>query len=54
MLISITDMTLKPEMNKVWLEWFSPAQMPARATFGIMSIEEGVLIEMVAIAAKRA
>ncbi len=50
-LIFITDMKFKPEMNKVWKDWFRPDQLPCRATLGITAIEEGVLLELVATAA---
>lgn len=50
-LIFITDMTLKPEMNKLWKEWLSPAQLPARATIGSSDLD-GYLIEVVVTAAK--
>jgi enamine deaminase RidA (YjgF/YER057c/UK114 family) len=53
-LVFITDMTLKPEMNRAWLAFFTdPAILPARATLGISAIEEGVLIEIVTTAAVR-
>lgn len=53
-MLGITDMSLKPLMNEVWLEWFAPEMAPARVTFGISAIEDGSLLELVAIAAKRA
>jgi enamine deaminase RidA (YjgF/YER057c/UK114 family) len=52
MLVFITDMRLKPEMNRVWREWFGPDDLPSRATLGIMAIEEGVLLEVVTTAAR--
>jgi 2-iminobutanoate/2-iminopropanoate deaminase len=51
-LVFITDMKLKPEMNRAWKAFFNnPDHLPARATLGISSIEEGVLIEIVTTAA---
>jgi enamine deaminase RidA (YjgF/YER057c/UK114 family) len=51
-LVFITDMKLKPEMNRAWKAFFNnPDHLPARATLGISSFEEGVLIEIVTTAA---
>lgn len=50
-LIFITDMKQKPEMNKVWKEWLTPAQLPTRATIGSSDLD-GYLIEVVFTAAK--
>jgi 2-iminobutanoate/2-iminopropanoate deaminase len=50
----ITDMRLKPEMNRAWAEFFEPEHLPVRATLGITAIEEGVLIELFSTAALRA
>lgn len=52
-LIFITDMRLKPEMNRVWKAFFRQEELPSRATLGITAIEEGVLIEIVSTAARR-
>ena len=30
-LIFITDMKMKPEMNRIWKEWLSPGDLPTRA-----------------------
>jgi enamine deaminase RidA (YjgF/YER057c/UK114 family) len=52
-LVFITDMREKPEMNRAWRAFFNnPATLPARATLGISAIEEGVLIEIVTTAAR--
>jgi len=52
-LVFITDMKQKPEMNRAWKEFFKDtAILPTRATLGISSIEEGVLIEIVTTAAR--
>jgi enamine deaminase RidA (YjgF/YER057c/UK114 family) len=51
-LVFITDMKLKPEMNRAWKAFFNnPDHLPTRATLGISAIEEGVLIEIVTTAA---
>ena len=53
-LIFVTDMKLKPEMNRAWKAFFNnPEHLPARATLGIASLEEGELIEIVTTAAVR-
>ena len=52
-LVFITDMKQKPEMNRAWKEFFKDTSiLPTRATLGISSIEEGVLIEIVTTAAR--
>ena len=50
-LIFITDMGLKPEMNRVWKAWLAPADLPTRATIGVADLD-GYLIEVVVTAAK--
>jgi enamine deaminase RidA (YjgF/YER057c/UK114 family) len=53
-LVFITDMKLKPEMNRAWKAFFNnPENLPARATLGVASLEEGELIEIVTTAAVR-
>ena len=53
-LIFVTDMKLKPEMNRAWKAFFTdPDHLPARATLGIAALEEGELIEIVTTAAVR-
>jgi len=49
----ITDMSKKPEMNRAWVEFFPEDVSPARVTPGIVAIEEGVLLEISVIAAKK-
>ena len=49
-LIFVTDMKLKPEMNRVWKEWLAPAHLPTRATIGVADLD-GYLIEIVVTAA---
>ncbi|MBM3492578.1 MAG: RidA family protein [Alphaproteobacteria bacterium] len=51
-LIFITDMKLKPEMNKAWKAWLAPAHLPTRATIGVADLD-GWLIEVVVTAAKK-
>lgn len=52
--IFITDMKLKPEMNRAWRAFFNnPEHLPARATLGIAALEEGELIEIITTAAVR-
>src|SRR5215212_9414118 len=54
-LVFITDMKQKPEMNRAWKAFFTDAGvLPTRATLGITAIEEGVLIEIVTTAACKA
>ncbi len=50
-LIFITDMKLKPDMNKAWKAWLKPAHLPTRATIGINDLGPKVLIEVVVTAA---
>ena len=53
-LIFVTDMKLKPEMNRAWKAFFNNQEhLPARATLGIAALEEGELIEIVTTAAVR-
>jgi enamine deaminase RidA (YjgF/YER057c/UK114 family) len=50
-LIFITDMKLKPEMNKAWQAWLKKEHLPTRATIGINDLGPGVVIEVVVTAA---
>jgi enamine deaminase RidA (YjgF/YER057c/UK114 family) len=50
--VYITDMDRKAEMNEAWTAWFGPEGLPARATIGVASLGEGILIEVVAIAVR--
>jgi enamine deaminase RidA (YjgF/YER057c/UK114 family) len=50
-LIFITDMKLKPDMNKAWKGWLKKDHLPTRATIGINDLGPGVLIEVVVTAA---
>jgi enamine deaminase RidA (YjgF/YER057c/UK114 family) len=51
--VFITDMRLKPEMNRAWTEFFPSDYLPSRITLGIDAIEEKVLIEASTIAVRR-
>lgn len=51
-LLFVTDMKLKPEMNRVWKEWMGPKNLPTRATIGVADLD-GVLLEAVFTAAVR-
>lgn len=50
-LIFITDMKLKPDMNKAWQAWLKKEHLPTRATIGINDLGPKVLIEVVVTAA---
>ena len=47
--IFITDMSLKPEMNAVYKEFF-PSDGPARATVAVKSLDDGMDMEIQVIA----
>lgn len=42
----------KDKMNKVWREWLSEDELPARSTNGNIDMGEGVLVELVVTAAR--
>ncbi len=48
----ITDFAAKDAMNEAWVEWFEPADLPARATIGVATLGEGVLIEVMVTATR--
>jgi enamine deaminase RidA (YjgF/YER057c/UK114 family) len=48
----ITDMDAKDQMNEAWLEFFPGEHLPARATIGVASLGEGILIEVVCVAVR--
>jgi len=50
--VYITDMDRKAEMNEAWTEFFAPETMPTRATIGVASLGEGILIEVVCTAVR--
>src|SRR5690606_14660330 len=50
--IFVTDLNMKPEMDKVWKEWVSPEQLPTLATVGVADLGDKTLIEIVVTAYK--
>lgn len=50
--IFVTDLNLKPEMDKVWKEWLDPSLLPSRATVGVADLGDTTLIEIVVTAYK--
>lgn len=50
--VYISDFDAKDAMNEAWKAWFEPARLPSRATIGVATLGEGVLIEIVVTAAK--
>lgn len=50
--IHLTDLSRKAEVNEVWNAWFDPEHMPARAAIGAADLGPGVLLEIVAVAAR--
>lgn len=46
----ITSMEDKELMNEAWLEFFSAGDLPARATIGVASLGDGILVEVVCVA----
>lgn len=50
--VYITDFAAKGAMNEAWVEWCPAADLPARATIGVATLGEGVLIEIMVIAAR--
>lgn len=50
--IWLSDIRLRDAMNKVWLEWVDPANLPARACIEARMASPGCLVEIMAIAAK--
>jgi len=50
--VYISDFGQKNAMNEAWQAWFTAAELPARATVGVASLGEGVLVEIVVIAAR--
>src|SRR5690606_35201183 len=49
-MVYISDFEQKGAMNEAWQKWFPPSQLPARATVGVASLGEGVLVEIVVVA----
>jgi 2-iminobutanoate/2-iminopropanoate deaminase len=48
--VFVTDLSLKSELNKAWLEWFDASHLPARATLEVSDLG-GYLVEVSAVAA---
>lgn len=51
-IVYITDMALKPQMNEIWDQWVDMKNPPQRACIGA-ALEEGDLIEIVATASTK-
>jgi len=50
--IFVTDMTKKPDMDAVWLDWLEAEDLPCRATIGVADLgDTRRLIEVVITAA---
>lgn len=50
--VYISDMSRKEEMNEAWLAWIDPKNLPARATVAVTLGSADTLVEIMAIAAK--
>lgn len=50
--VNLRDFRDKAAMHEVWLEWLDGAPLPPRSTNGGIDMGDGVLIEVVIIAAK--
>src|SRR5690554_4718988 len=50
--VYITDMDNKDQMNDAWLAFFPAGSLPARATVGVASLGDGVLIEVSCVAVR--
>lgn len=50
--VYITDMDEKDQMNDAWLAFFPAGSLPARATVGVASLGDGVLIEVSCVAVR--
>lgn len=49
--VFLADLTMKDEMNRVWIDWIDPARPPARTCVGAQ-LTPGTLIEVSVIACK--
>jgi enamine deaminase RidA (YjgF/YER057c/UK114 family) len=49
--VYLTDLSRKPEMDKVWKQWVAPEHLPARATLGVADLGEDTLVEIAITAA---
>ena len=50
--VFISDLSLKEEMNRIWIEWIDPERPPARTCVGA-ELTPGTLIEVNLIACRR-
>jgi len=50
--IWLSDIRFRDDMNKVWLDWVDPANLPARACIEARMATPGCLVEIMAIAVK--
>ena len=50
--IWLSDIRFRDEMNAVWLDWIDPANLPARACVEARMATPGCLVEIMAIAVK--
>jgi len=50
--IFVTDLNMKPEVDKVWKEWVDPSLLPTRATVGVADLGDTTFIEIVVTAYK--
>jgi enamine deaminase RidA (YjgF/YER057c/UK114 family) len=51
--IWLSDIRFRDAMNKVWLEWIDPQNLPARACIEARMATPGCLVEIMAIAIKK-
>jgi enamine deaminase RidA (YjgF/YER057c/UK114 family) len=50
--VYVTDLQSKPAMDDVWIGFFTPDHLPARATVGISDLGRNILIEVAIIASR--
>jgi enamine deaminase RidA (YjgF/YER057c/UK114 family) len=50
--IWLSDIRFRDEMNAVWLDWVDPANLPARACIEARMATPGCLVEIMAVAVK--
>lgn len=49
--VNLADFSDKVQMDRIWREWIADTDLPSRSTNGGIYIGEGVLVEVVLIAA---
>ena len=49
--VYLSNMSMKDEMNRVWIDWIDPQNPPTRAAVGV-ALTPDTLVEIVVIAAK--